>query len=184
MILRHAVAVMAGAATAAAFRLPVRASLHLKARVTTASRVRPRPGTILLRCSASSSSSSSSAASSAAGGSSPARAAMDEVDPGAVEGTDLRVLRYPHPALRAPNEPIDEFTPEVARLAREMFKVEQCSGSLLQFGFFGLGLVRPLSKSMEDYFIPAALIRVRRWVDGITLVVTGRPAPLGAWLPN
>jgi hypothetical protein len=28
----------------------------------------------------------------------------EEVDPGTVEGTSLRVLKYPHPSLRAPNE--------------------------------------------------------------------------------
>ena len=30
----------------------------------------------------------------------------EEVDPGVVEGTDLRVLKYPHPSLRADNEEI------------------------------------------------------------------------------
>lgn len=30
----------------------------------------------------------------------------EEVDPGVVEGTNLRIVKYPHPALRAPNQEI------------------------------------------------------------------------------
>lgn len=46
-----------------------------------------------------------------------------QVDPGEIEGTDLRVLKYPHPALRAENEEIEEFSDDVKKMAREMFKV-------------------------------------------------------------
>lgn len=46
-----------------------------------------------------------------------------QIDPGEVEGTNLRVLKYPHPALRAENEEIVEFTDDVKKLARDMFKV-------------------------------------------------------------
>ena len=35
-------------------------------------------------------------------------AVKQEVDPGAVEGTDLRIVKYPNPSLRAPNEEITE----------------------------------------------------------------------------
>jgi peptide deformylase len=61
-----------------------------------------------------------------------------EVDPGVVEGTSLRVLKYPHPALRAANALI---TPEeladgsIAKLAREMF--------LVMYAAQGVGLAAP-----------------------------------------
>lgn len=64
----------------------------------------------------------------------------EEVDPGIVEGTDLRVLKYPHPALRAPNEeiPIEELTGpgcEISRIAKEMF--------LVMYATKGVGLAAP-----------------------------------------
>lgn len=45
-----------------------------------------------------------------------------QIDPGKVEGTDLRVLKYPHPALRAENVEIEEFGDDLKKLSREMFK--------------------------------------------------------------
>ena len=64
----------------------------------------------------------------------------EEVDPGIVEGTDLRVLKYPHPALRAPNEeiPIEELTGpgcEISKIAKEMF--------LVMYATKGVGLAAP-----------------------------------------
>jgi peptide deformylase len=52
--------------------------------------------------------------------------ALNEVDPGVVEGTNLRVLKYPHPSLRAENSIIteDELTDEsIAELAKEIFLI-------------------------------------------------------------
>lgn len=51
-----------------------------------------------------------------------------KVDPGEVEGTDLRVLKYPHPALRADNTEIEVFDDDLKKLARDMFKVGVGSG--------------------------------------------------------
>jgi len=62
----------------------------------------------------------------------------DEVDPGVVEGTDLRVVKYPHPSLRAVNT---EFTQDelndgtVQKLAKEMF--------LVMYAANGVGLAAP-----------------------------------------
>lgn len=63
----------------------------------------------------------------------------EEVDPGAVDGTDLRIVKYPHPALRAENA---EITPEelkesddVKKLAKEMLKV--------MYAAEGVGLAAP-----------------------------------------
>jgi len=50
----------------------------------------------------------------------------EEVDPGAVEGTDLRIVKYPHPSLRAHNEEVTEEELKdgsIAKLAKEMFLV-------------------------------------------------------------
>jgi len=62
-------------------------------------------------------------------------ALAEEVDPGEVEGTDLCVLKYPDPRLRAPNAEITEFGPEVAALAKDMFKV--------MYAMNGVGLAAP-----------------------------------------
>lgn len=64
----------------------------------------------------------------------------EEVDPGVVEGTDLRVLKYPHPSLRAPNEEIadEELTGpgcEISKIAKEMF--------LVMYATKGVGLAAP-----------------------------------------
>lgn len=60
-----------------------------------------------------------------------------EVDPGKVKGTDLRVLRYPHPLLRAPNATVEaeEFTDELKRIAKEML--------LVMYASRGVGLAAP-----------------------------------------
>ncbi|KAL7531776.1 hypothetical protein ACHAXR_005117, partial [Thalassiosira sp. AJA248-18] len=67
-------------------------------------------------------------------------AVEEEVDPGIVEGTDLRVLKYPHPSLRAPNDevPMEELTgpgSEISKIAKEMF--------LVMYATKGVGLAAP-----------------------------------------
>jgi len=50
----------------------------------------------------------------------------EEVDPGVVEGTNLRIIKYPNPALRAPNEDVTQEELKdgsIAKLAKEMFLV-------------------------------------------------------------
>eukprot|EP00980_Cylindrotheca_fusiformis_P010845 scaffold2462_cov127-Cylindrotheca_fusiformis.AAC.2 len=63
----------------------------------------------------------------------------EEVDPGVVEGTDLRIVKYPHPALRAENAEItqDELkkSTEIKDLARGMLKV--------MYAAEGVGLAAP-----------------------------------------
>ncbi len=62
----------------------------------------------------------------------------EEVDPGVVEGTDLRIVRYPHPALRAENLEITEDElkgTEIADLAKGMLKV--------MYAAEGVGLAAP-----------------------------------------
>jgi peptide deformylase len=64
----------------------------------------------------------------------------EEIDPGVIEGTDLVVLKYPHPSLRAPNAEIlvEELTgpgSEISRIAKEMF--------LVMYATNGVGLAAP-----------------------------------------
>jgi len=64
----------------------------------------------------------------------------EEIDPGIVPGTNLRVLKYPHPALRAPNALIDmsELTGpgcEISQVVKEMF--------LVMYASHGCGLAAP-----------------------------------------
>lgn len=61
-----------------------------------------------------------------------------EIDPGVVEGTDLRILKYPHASLRAKNELVtmDEIqNGSIAKIAREMF--------LIMYAAQGVGLAAP-----------------------------------------
>jgi peptide deformylase len=58
-----------------------------------------------------------------------------EVDPGVVEGTDLRILKYPHPALRAPNDVVTEEELKDGSIAKEML--------LLMYAAEGVGLAAP-----------------------------------------
>jgi len=61
--------------------------------------------------------------------------ASAEKDPGAVAGTHLRVLKYPHPQLRGENAPITAFDEALAKEAREML--------LVMYAADGIGLAAP-----------------------------------------
>lgn len=66
-----------------------------------------------------------------------AAALEEETDPGQVAGTSLRVLRYPHPLLRAENESVTAggFDEDLKQLAREML--------LIMYASQGVGLAAP-----------------------------------------
>lgn len=61
----------------------------------------------------------------------------EEVDPGEVAGTSLRVLKYPHPLLRTENKSVteSEFNEDLKKLAREML--------LIMYASQGVGLAAP-----------------------------------------
>jgi peptide deformylase len=62
----------------------------------------------------------------------------EEVDPGVVEGTNLRVLKYPHPSLRLPNVEVTEEEirdGSIAQVAKEML--------LVMYAAEGMGLAAP-----------------------------------------
>eukprot|EP00596_Hydrurales_sp_CCMP1899_P005822 CAMPEP_0119035062 /NCGR_PEP_ID=MMETSP1177-20130426/2040_1 /TAXON_ID=2985 /ORGANISM="Ochromonas sp, Strain CCMP1899" /LENGTH=225 /DNA_ID=CAMNT_0006992955 /DNA_START=89 /DNA_END=766 /DNA_ORIENTATION=+ len=58
-----------------------------------------------------------------------------EVDPGDVKGTKLKILKYPHPKLRAVNEEITVFDDALVQSAREMLMIMHASE--------GVGLAAP-----------------------------------------
>merc|ERR1712050_642610 len=62
-------------------------------------------------------------------------AQADEVNQGAVKGTELRILEYPHPLLRAPNEEITKFDTKLKQLTKEML--------LVMYASRGVGLAAP-----------------------------------------
>ncbi|KAI0566427.1 Peptide deformylase [Gracilaria domingensis] len=59
----------------------------------------------------------------------------EEIDPGVVEGTSLRILKYPHPLLRAENETVDQFDSALKQTVREMLRIMYASK--------GVGLAAP-----------------------------------------
>lgn len=65
----------------------------------------------------------------------PAPPVEEEINPGAVDGTDLRILEYPHPLLRAPNSEVVSFDDSLRKLTQEMFAIMYASR--------GVGLAAP-----------------------------------------
>jgi peptide deformylase len=88
-----------------------------------------------------------------------------EVDPGVVEGTDLRVLKYPHPSLRAQNA---EITPEelkdgsVARIAKEML--------LVMYAAEGVGLAAPQVGVNKKLMVYNESGDKQKWLDEMVMV--------------
>ena len=90
-----------------------------------------------------------------------------EVDPGVVEGTDLRILKYPHPALRAPNaeitlEEMQDSNSEVASLAKDMLKVMYASE--------GVGLAAPQVGVNKRLMVYNPTGDKNKWLDETILV--------------
>ena len=61
--------------------------------------------------------------------------AASEKDPGTVKGTSLKILKYPHPQLRAENGHITTFGEDVEQIAKEML--------LVMYAADGIGLAAP-----------------------------------------
>ena len=97
--------------------------------------------------------------------------AKEEVDPGVVEGTDLRIVKYPHPSLRADNVEIDieelkkkdsPTSQEVSKLAKEMF--------LLMYAAEGVGLAAPQVGVNQRLMVYNASGDKRRWLEEVVLI--------------
>jgi peptide deformylase len=89
----------------------------------------------------------------------------EEVDPGVVEGTDLLVVKYPHPALRAQNAKVTEEDLKdgsMAQLAKEMF--------LLMYAADGVGLAAPQVGVNKRLMVYNQSGDSKRWLDEIVMV--------------
>jgi len=89
----------------------------------------------------------------------------EEVDPGVVEGTDLRVLKYPHPALRAHNTEVSKEeieSGEIAKIAKEMFLVMYAAG--------GVGLAAPQVGINKRLMVYNPSGDSKKWLDETTLI--------------
>lgn len=87
----------------------------------------------------------------------------EEVDPGAVEGTSLRILRYPHPLLRAPNAPVaDEELPSLRSVAREML--------LVMYASRGVGLAAPQVGINKRLMVFNAEGDQKAWLQEVVMV--------------
>ncbi len=84
-----------------------------------------------------------------------------------VEGTDLRVLKYPHPALRAENEeiPLEALTgpgSEIAQIAKEMFLVMYATG--------GVGLAAPQVGINKKLMVYNESGDPKKWMQEVVMV--------------
>lgn len=90
---------------------------------------------------------------------------QEEVDPGPVDGTDLRIVKYPHPALR--NENIEVTKEElkdgsIAQLAKEMF--------LYMYEAEGVGLAAPQVGVNKRLMVYNPSGDRKRWLEEIVMV--------------
>ncbi|GAX24242.1 peptide deformylase [Fistulifera solaris] len=90
---------------------------------------------------------------------------QEEVDPGVVEGTDLRIVKYPHPALRKPNElvTLEELKDgSIAKLAKEMFMV--------MYAAAGVGLAAPQVGVNKRLMVYNQSGDPKKWLDEVIMV--------------
>lgn len=89
----------------------------------------------------------------------------EEVDPGKVEGTDLQILKYPHPSLRLENT---EVTPEeledgsIAKIAKEML--------LVMYAAEGVGLAAPQVGVNKRLMVYNDSGDKKKWLNEVVLV--------------
>jgi peptide deformylase len=90
----------------------------------------------------------------------------EEVDPGVVEGTDLRIVKYPHPALRKPNQEITleelKESTEIAVLAKGMLKI--------MYAAEGVGLAAPQVGVNKRLMVYNPSGDSTKWLDETILV--------------
>jgi len=89
----------------------------------------------------------------------------DEVDPGKVEGTDLTVLKYPNPSLRAENaeitqEELDDGS--IAKIAKEML--------LVMYAADGVGLAAPQVGINKRLIVYNESGDSKKWLNEIIMV--------------
>jgi len=93
-----------------------------------------------------------------------------EVDPGQVAGTDLRIVKYPHPSLRKHNEEINpqdlkkgsESAQEITQIAKEMF--------LVMYAAQGVGLAAPQVGINKRLLVYNQSGDPKKWLDEVVLI--------------
>uniref|UniRef100_A0A7S0IKH9 Peptide deformylase n=1 Tax=Calcidiscus leptoporus TaxID=127549 RepID=A0A7S0IKH9_9EUKA len=90
------------------------------------------------------------------------RPCMIEINPGVLPGSDLRILEYPHPKLRAPNDNITKFDDSLRRLSKEMFAIMYASR--------GVGLAAPQLGINKRLMVFNPDGDPKKWMSEVTLV--------------
>lgn len=89
----------------------------------------------------------------------------EEVNPGTIEGTDLVIVEYPHPALRAENTEVTEEELKdgsISKLSKEMFK--------LMYAAEGVGLAAPQVGVNKRLMVYNPTGDSKKWLAEIVLV--------------
>eukprot|EP00545_Synedropsis_sp_CCMP1620_P005707 CAMPEP_0119003798 /NCGR_PEP_ID=MMETSP1176-20130426/771_1 /TAXON_ID=265551 /ORGANISM="Synedropsis recta cf, Strain CCMP1620" /LENGTH=240 /DNA_ID=CAMNT_0006955429 /DNA_START=111 /DNA_END=833 /DNA_ORIENTATION=+ len=89
----------------------------------------------------------------------------EEVDPGKVDGTDLRILKYPHPSLRAANAEVTAAELEdgtITKIAKEML--------LVMYAAEGIGLAAPQVGINKQVMVYNESGDSKKWLDEVVLV--------------
>lgn len=92
-------------------------------------------------------------------------ATAEEVDPGVVDGTDLRVLKYPNPSLREKNSECTEDELKdgsIAKIAKEMF--------LVMYAAEGVGLAAPQVGINKRLMVYNESGDKKKWLNEIVMV--------------
>lgn len=90
---------------------------------------------------------------------------QNEVDPGVVEGTNLQIVKYPHPSLRRKNDEVkmEEIKDgSIANLAKEMF--------LVMYAADGIGLAAPQVGINKRFMVFNESGDRKKWLDETVLV--------------
>lgn len=90
---------------------------------------------------------------------------QEEVDPGKVDGTDLRIVKYPHPSLRRENAEVtlEELQDgSIAQIAKEMF--------LVMYAAEGIGLAAPQVGINKRLMIFNESGDKKKWLDEAVFV--------------
>jgi len=86
------------------------------------------------------------------------------VDPGAVEGTDYRIVKYPHPSLRAENAEVvlPDEQDSITQLSKEMLKI--------MYAAEGVGLAAPQIGVNKRLMVYNPTGDSKKWMDETILV--------------
>jgi len=88
----------------------------------------------------------------------------EEVDPGVVEGTDYRIVMYPHPSLRAENSEValPDEQDSITKLSKEMLKI--------MYAAQGVGLAAPQIGVNKRLMVYNPTGDSKKWMEETVLV--------------